>query len=117
MAEELGGWLAMASDEPLGIMILMDHGFSSVENVLLAIRPEFHRQGIGTMLIQHACAYARSLGKAYLTVKTLGPSRASESYKGTRAFYSAVGFEPLEEIVSIWGPENPCLLMIKAVSR
>jgi hypothetical protein len=44
------------------------------------------------------------------------PSLPYAPYERTRAFYEAVGFEPLEEITEIWGPENPCPLMIMPVS-
>lgn len=70
---------------------------------------------MGTALIHQACAVAKELGKPYLTVKTLGPSAGYEPYERTRAFYEAVGFRPLEEFTSIWGPENPCLMMIMSV--
>jgi hypothetical protein len=48
-------------------------------------------------------------------VKTRGPSLPYEPYERTRAFYLAMGFTPLEEFTEIWGPENPCLFMVKAV--
>ena len=47
-----------------------------------------------------------------LQVKTLGPTRPSEHYDRTRAFYAALGFQPLEEIHDLW-PGNPCLIMVK----
>jgi len=59
----------------------------------------------------------RGDGCQVLQVKTLGPSHPDSRYALTRAFYQAVGFIPLEETHDLW-PENPCLLMIKAlVSR
>jgi GNAT superfamily N-acetyltransferase len=93
-------------------MSLVDHGFSAIEIHLLAVRPHAHRQGVGQALIGQASSIARDLRKPYVTVKTQGPSRAYEPYARTRAFYLALGFEPLEELTSIWGPENPCLIMI-----
>jgi hypothetical protein len=45
-------------------------------------------------------------------VKTPGPSLPYEPHERTRAFYLATGFEPLEELTEICGPENPCLIMI-----
>jgi len=37
-------------------------------------------------------------------------------YARTRAFYRALGFLPLEERTDIWGPENPCLISVKALA-
>ena len=31
----------------------------------------------------------------------------------TRAFYAAAGFRPLEVITEVWGPDDPCLLMVR----
>jgi hypothetical protein len=45
-------------------------------------------------------------------VKTRGPSQPHEPYERTRAFYEGVGFEALEEIIEVWGPEPPCLVMV-----
>jgi hypothetical protein len=30
--------------------------------------------------------------------------------------YEGVGFRGLEEIIEIWGPENPCLIMLAPAS-
>lgn len=113
-AEREQAWVAEDS-ETLGLMVLVDQGFSAIDVHLLAVRPHTHRQGVGRALIRQARAVARGLGKLYLTVKTQGPSANYEPYQRTRAFYDAVGFKPLEEFTTIWGPENPCLIMIMPV--
>ena len=114
-AEREQAWMAEDSGETLGVMVLMDHGFSAIDVHLLAVRPHAHRRGVGKALIQQALATTRELGKPYLTVKTQGPSSGYEPYARTRAFYEAVGFRGLEEFTAIWGPENPCLIMIMPV--
>jgi N-acetylglutamate synthase-like GNAT family acetyltransferase len=114
-AEREQAWVAEEAGDALGLMTLVDHGFSAIEIHLLAVRPHAHRRGVGLALVRQACSIARQLGKPYVTVKTQGPSAAYEPYERTRAFYRAVGFEPLEELTSIWGPENPCLIMIMRV--
>lgn len=116
LAECKHAWVAEEAGDALGLMILMDHGFAALDIHLLAVRPHIHRRGIGKALVRHAGAVARELGKSYLTVKTRGPSRPYEPYARTRAFYEAAGFRPLEEFTAIWGPENPCLIMIMPVS-
>jgi hypothetical protein len=72
---------------------------------------------VGKALIRQAQAVAWEQGKPYMTVKTQGPSAGQEHYEGTRAFYEGVGFQALEEFNEIWGPENPCLFMIRAVTE
>ena len=111
-AEREQAWVAEDGDELLGLMVLTDLGFSSLDVHLLAVRPHAHRKGVGRALIEKARAVGRELGKPYLTVKTQGPSAGYEPYDRTRRFYLGVGLEPLEELTEIWGPENPCLIMI-----
>ena len=112
LAEREQAWMAQEADDTLGLMILIDPGFAAIDIHLLAVRPHVHRQGVGKALVRHARAVAQELAKPYLTVKTRGPSREYEPYRRTRAFYDAVGFKALEEFTAIWGPENPCLIMI-----
>ncbi|MET3528186.1 GNAT family N-acetyltransferase [Phenylobacterium koreense] len=114
-AEREQAWVAEADGRALGLMVLTDTGFSALDVHLLAVRPNLHRQGVGKALIAQARAVARELGKPNLTVKTRGPSLPYEPYERTRAFYEAVGFEALEELIEVWGPENPCLVMIMRV--
>jgi GNAT superfamily N-acetyltransferase len=107
-------WVAELDGKAIGLMVLSDPGFAAIDVHFLAVRRQAHRQGIGTALVGKALSEARTLKRPYLTVKTLGPSRVSEPYDRTKAFYHAVGFEPLEEFTTVWGP-IPCLLMIMAV--
>ncbi len=115
-AERERAFVAQESGETLGLMVLVDTGFAAIDVHLLAVRPHAHRRGVGRALIEQACAVARELGKPYLTVKTQGPSRDYEPYRRTRLFYEGVGFRGLEEFTAIWGPENPCLIMLMPTS-
>ena len=108
-------WVAELGGKAIGLMTLSDQGFSAIDIHFLAVRRDAHRQGVGTALVNKALSEARARQRSYLTVKTLGSSRESEPYEQTKAFYRAVGFEPLEEFTTIWGPGNPCLIMIMAV--
>jgi GNAT superfamily N-acetyltransferase len=105
-------WIASEADDPLGLMILKPH-FAALEIHLLAVRADRRGQGLGRRLVAAAEAEARRRGARFVTVKTRGPSRPSSHYAETRAFYDAVGFWPIEEIDEIWGPENPCLYMVR----
>jgi hypothetical protein len=56
-------------------------------------------------------------GIRFLTVKTLSPSNDDPNYARTRLFYEAVGFFPIEEFPTLWGPENPCVFMLRPLIR
>jgi GNAT superfamily N-acetyltransferase len=111
-AEREPTWVAEEGGDVVGVMTLVDQGFSAIDIHLLAVRRNAHRRGVGKVLIDQAVFETCALGRPYLTVKTRGPSLPYEPYDRTRTFYLAVGFEPLEEFTEIWGPENPCLIMI-----
>jgi ribosomal protein S18 acetylase RimI-like enzyme len=115
LAEAGPSWLAEADGEALGLMILKSHGPDAWEIYFLAVRSAAHRQGVGRALVEAAVCAASEAGARYLTVKTQGPSAGYEPYARTRAFYSAMGFVALEEFLTIWGPENPALFMVKPV--
>jgi len=80
------------------------------------VLPEWHRRGVGRMLVEEACVFARNQRARLLQVKTLGPSHPSEEYARTRAFYEALDFIPLEETTSFWGVDNPCLILVRILS-
>lgn len=95
-----------------GFLTLKQHNVHSAEIHLIAVRPEYHGRGIGRALVEHAVALLRNRSVEFLEVKTLGPSRPDAHYDKTRQFYTAMGFQPLEEN-RLWGEVNPCLIMIK----
>src|SRR5665647_302175 len=77
--------------------------------------PAHHRAGIGRRLVAAAEAELAADGVWLLQVKTLGPSDPDPSYRGTRGFYAAMGFAPLEELPDLW-PGNPCLILVKTLA-
>jgi GNAT superfamily N-acetyltransferase len=89
------------------------HSPRAAELYVMAVRPDLHRRGLGTALLEAAEEYLREQGVEYLQVKTLGPSRPSEGYERTRRFYEARGFVPLEELRGVWDNDNPCLILVK----
>ena len=88
------------------------HTPQAAEVYVMGVRPDRHRQGLGTALLAAAEDHLRTLGVEYLQVKTLGPSDPYEEYARTRRFYEARGFVPLEEIHGLW-PGNPCVILGK----
>lgn len=115
---ELPTFTAYQDGEAVGLLAIKQHFEHAAEIHLIAVRPEAHRLGIGRALIDAAERWQREqTATRFLQVKTLSPSREDVNYAATRKFYAALGFAPLEEFPTLWGPRNPCLLMIKALDR
>jgi ribosomal protein S18 acetylase RimI-like enzyme len=114
-AEVLPSLVARCEDRVVGLLMFKTHTPYAAEIVLLGVPPEYHRQGIGRALVAAAEAHLCAEGIEYLQVKTLGPSHPDPGYAGTRAFYERLGFRPLEEILTVWDANNPCLIYVKAL--
>ena len=109
--------VALDGDAVVGACVLREHTQAAAEIEVLAVERARHRQGIGRHLVATVEDELRARGVALLQVKTRGPSAPYEPYERTRAFYTSIGFLPLEERTDIWGPENPCLIMVKPLAR
>jgi ribosomal protein S18 acetylase RimI-like enzyme len=98
--------------EVVGVSVKTCTAFAA-EVYVMGVKRAWHRRGIGRGLIEAAVELAISQGVRFLTVKTLSASKDDPNYARTRLFYEALGFLPIEEFPTIWGPENPCLLMLR----
>jgi GNAT superfamily N-acetyltransferase len=116
LAETGPAVVALDGETPVGLMLLKRHFDTALEIYFIGVMQNRHRRGAGRALMEHAEAAARAEGRRFLTVKTQGPSAGYEPYERTRRFYLALGYSPLEELDIGWGPENPTLLMAKAVA-
>jgi ribosomal protein S18 acetylase RimI-like enzyme len=105
--------LAELDGRVVGFLTVREHNEYAAEMHIIGVRLELHREGVGRALVVEAEEHLRGRGVEYLQVKTLSPAHPDEGYARTRAFYEAMGFRPLEEFPDLWGPENPCLLMVK----
>lgn len=124
--EEANAAYARATDEhtslvavdgatDVGIVTIVRHADRAAEVHLLAVRPDNHRHGIGTKLLQAAEAHLRGRGLRFLQVKTLAPASSDECYARTRSFYEARGFITLEDFPDLWSPGNAARQMIKTI--
>ncbi|WP_158280964.1 N-acetyltransferase [Promicromonospora sp. AC04] len=105
---------AISTEDVLGVLLLDQRYPTSAEVHLLAVRRKHHRAGIGRTLLERVEDDLRAQGVRLLSVKTFGPSAPDPGFDQTRAFYSAVGFHPVEEFPDLW-VDSPCLLMVKAL--
>lgn len=108
-------WVAIKSEKVLGIITLVEPYPGSFEIHFMAVHPDYHRQGIGKILVTHVEEEARKSAGKWLHVKTLSASHPDLYYAHTREFYYALGFSPLFESDTIWGPENPAVILIKVL--
>lgn len=108
-------YAAYDGEDPVGFLSIIAHNPHTSEVYVMGILESFHRQGIGSALLHAAEEVLRKEGVRFLMVKTLGSSHPDIHYARTREFYMESGFYPLEEIREIWGPTNPCLIMVKAL--
>lgn len=112
---ELPSWVALIESELVGAITLEQHFPASFEIHFMAVRPEYHRRGVGHRLVEHVESEARARGGRWLQVKTMAPSYPDPFYAKTRAFYEAVGFSPLFESCSLWGPDTPVGVYVKTL--
>jgi ribosomal protein S18 acetylase RimI-like enzyme len=114
--ETQDGFVAEAEGEVLGFLTWAAELSESAEITWMAVAAGDHRRGIGRALIDAVVSKARQDGRALLLVKTLADSDPSPEYAATRAFYRSMGFHPLAILPDLWGPTNPCLLMVRPVA-
>lgn len=106
-------WVARdAAGRAVGVISGTTHFPETAEIEVMAVRPEWHRRGVGRAMVEVFERHHHERGVRMLEVKTLGPSHDDANYALTRAFYVGIGFVPIEELW-IWGPDNPALILCK----
>lgn len=110
-------WVMYIADTAIGIISLLEHNEHTSEIYVMGIVPEFHRHGIGARAITQVKDQLRKENKKFLTVKTLSSAHPDPYYRKTREFYLRLGFHPIEEFPTLWGKENPCLMLAMTLSE
>lgn len=106
-------YFAEVNNEIVGFITINIHNKYSAEIHVMGIKKEFHNKKIGTELVAFIEKHLIEKGIEYLQVKTLSDSHPDINYQKTRKFYLSNNFRPLEEMKTLWGEYNPCLIMIK----
>jgi GNAT superfamily N-acetyltransferase len=114
-AETHSGVVAGVGGDDVGIATIKHHSPYAAEIYLMAVKPAYHRHGIGRLMVHRIEERLRAEGVEFVQVKTLSPAHPDEGYAKTRAFWLACGFRPLEEFPTLWDPSNPALQLIKSV--
>ena len=106
---------AFEDNKKVGFVSIKNHNIYTSEVYVMGVLEEYHRKGIGKMLIKQCENYCRKNNIEFLTVKTLDESRKNIFYEKTRLFYLSLGFKPLEVFPLLWDESNPCLFMVKSM--
>ena len=105
---------AYDEDIPIGFLYLKETGQHTVELAVMGVLKEYHRQGIGRTLVEHAKNEAKRLGYSFIQVKTVQMGRYG-IYDDTNHFYRSLGFKELEVFPMLWDEWNPCQIYIMAI--
>lgn len=100
--------------EPDGFLCLKETGRDTLELAVMGVLKEYHRQGVGTALVQEAKRIARERGYSFLQVKTVQMGRYPE-YDATNRFYLSLGFKEFEVFPTLWDEWNPCQIYVMSV--
>jgi len=113
--EPLPTFVVRDGDDVVGFLTIKRHYPESAELLVMGVRPDRHRHGAGRALLEAVEAWLTSEGITFLQVKTRGPSTPDPFYERTRAFYRAVGFAPLEEMLTLWSEDDAALVLVKTL--
>lgn len=114
--EHHAGFVATIAGHDVGYLTYTRNFSESAEISWMAVSRAVHRQGVGRALVSALEFALCESGCTLLSVKTLADSHPSEEYAQTRAFYRSMGFLPEMILPDLWGPANPCLVMVKSIS-
>lgn len=100
--------------EPDGFLCLKETGRDTLELAVMGVLKEYHRQGVGSALVQAAKRIARERGYSFLQVKTVRMGRYPE-YDATNRFYLSLGFKEFKVFPTLWDEWNPCQIYVMSV--
>lgn len=110
-ANNLPVYVLNNDEKAIGFLCLKETSVDTVEIYCMAIKKDFHHQGLGTKLYSHVEHIIKKQYK-YVQVKTVDEGNY-EQYDRTILFYKSLGFSKLEVFDTLWDPHNPCLILIK----
>ena len=113
-AKALQVWAAYQDGDLLGFVSLSYSSEDCAEIDCLGVKKGHQGRGIGSQLLANLESEA---GKQvdYLQIKTVAEG-SNKDYDRTNVFYRSLGFKKLEIFPQLWGPQNPCQILIKKMS-
>ena len=109
--KDLQVWAAFQESDLLGFVSLSYSSEDCAEIDCLGVNKAHQGRGIGSQLL--ATLESEACKKVdYLQVKTVAEG-SNKDYDRTNIFYRSLGFKKLEIFPQLWGPQNPCQILIK----
>ena len=98
----------------LGFVSLSYSSEDCAEIDCLGVKKAHQGRGIGSRLL---ATLEGEAGKNvdFLQVKTVAEG-SNKDYDRTNVFYRSLGFKKLEIFPQLWGPQNPCQILIKKMN-
>ncbi len=98
-------------------LISLEIPFPNNANIYwMAVRKEYHGQGIGCSLLKYAEDYCLKKQCISMTVETLSPTNNDSNYIKTYNFYQRNGFKPLFEL-NTYGPDFKMVYLYKKLGK
>ena len=110
-AKDLQVLAAYQEGDLLGFVSLSYSSEDCAEIDCLGVKKAYQGRGIGSQLLATLESEARK-NVDYLQVKTVAEG-SNKDYDRTNIFYRNLGFKKLEIFPQLWGPQNPCQILIK----
>ncbi len=110
-AKNLKVWAAFQESDLLGFVSLSYSSEDCAEIDCLGVKKAYQGRGIGSQLLVTLESEA-SKNVDFLQVKTVAEG-SNKDYDRTNVFYRSLGFKKLEIFPQLWGPQNPCQILIK----
>ena len=107
--------LVKDSSNIIGFLTIKRHFVETAEIHCMGLLPQYHRKGIGKLLITELENYLKREKYKILQVKTISEDSNCKFYAQTRKFYKSVGFIPIEVFPKLWDESNPCLQLVKQI--
>ena len=108
-------WKATVNNKDVGFLYIKETSVESIEIHCMGVLRNYHKEGIGTALVETLLAYAKDKYKL-VQVKTVDEGYYRQ-YDKTIKFYQAMGFSKLEVFPTLWDEWNPCLVLVKAIKK
>lgn len=110
----LDAWVSKKENGDItGLIVGKIHHDATGDIYLMAVAPQYHRQGIGRLLIETAEIFFAKKSCKRIVIKTLSDTVNYAPYLKTCRFYEEMGYEKMITFDEFWDEQNPCLLLIK----